>query len=191
MTITQELSLHFTRAVAVATKPKTIYGNAIVYNSQSVDLGGYVEVIARGAFDADIATGKNIVCLYEHESNNILGQTSDGTLKLTPDDKGVQFELTLPDTPFGQSVYDKVKAGGLDGMSFGFRSQVVEWDLTKSVKTVKLGTISEVTLTSQPAYEMTVALTRSKRTEAQPPISETPKELNRLDNNVHRLKMLG
>lgn len=193
MTITETLSLHFCRSVAVSTKAKTIYGYAIVYNSASADLGGYVEVIARDAFTEDLATGKKIVALYEHESQNVLGDTESGTLKLTPDDKGIAFELELPDTDFGQYIYDQVKAGTLDGMSFAFRASIVQWDLQKSVKTVIKGTMTEITVTSSPAYEATVALTRSKKSqeakkESEPLLSK--EHLDTIDANLHRLKML-
>lgn len=187
-----EQSQHFTRSLAVATDKKlVVYGYAIVYNSPSVDLGGYREVIARDAFTDDIKTRRNITCLYEHEGHNVLGETAKGTLVLTPDDKGVAFELTLPDTEFGNSVYQRAQSGELDGMSFGFKQRLVEWDLDRSIKTVRLGVITEVTITSTPAYEATVALTRSKsKTQKKEPEPETQKSKAAIDMNKHRLRML-
>jgi HK97 family phage prohead protease len=187
---TESLSLHFTRSVAVATDTKKIYGYAIVYNSKSVDLGGFVEVIAVDAFTEDINTGKNIKCLYEHDHALVLAETEKGTLKLTPDDKGVAFELTLEDSELAESIYAKVKSGEIDGMSFGFLSQIVEWDLNKSIKTVKKATLTEITLTATPAYEMTVALTRSKNRKKDISTDYPKDSIEPIDANLHRLRML-
>lgn len=58
-----------------------IVGYAAKFNSVSRDLGGFVEKIKPGAFNASIASG-DIRALWNHENRYVLGRTSSGTLKM-------------------------------------------------------------------------------------------------------------
>ena len=78
------------------TGPKKLSGYAVVFNSPSKDLGGFKEVVDPHAFDdVDLS---DVYMVSNHDFSQVLASTKAGTLTLNVDDKGLQFEATLPDT---------------------------------------------------------------------------------------------
>ena len=98
----------------------TITGYAARYNLLSGDLGGFRERIASGAFKRILTTNPDVVCLFNHSDNTVLGRTSAGTLRLSEDSRGLKFECDLPDTTAGRDTYESVQRGDLNGCSFAF-----------------------------------------------------------------------
>ena len=99
---------------------RTITGYAARYNVLSGDLGGFRERIASGAFKRILATKPDVVCLFNHSDNAVLGRTTAGTLRLSEDSKGLKFECDLPDTSAGRDTYESAQCGDLNGCSFAF-----------------------------------------------------------------------
>jgi HK97 family phage prohead protease len=115
------------------------------------DLGGFSEVIERGAFHASL--GNDILALHDHDAGRVLGRTRSGTLRLYEDTRGLGFELKLPDTSAGRDVQALAERGDLGGMSFGFLvpDGGDNWEGTKrSLRSVDLKEISVVS--AWPAY---------------------------------------
>lgn len=107
------------RAVKNGDK-RTITGYAARYNVLSGDLGGFRERIALGAFKRILATNPDVVCLFNHSDNAVLGRTTAGTLRLREDSRGLKFECDLPNTAAGRDMYESVQRGDLNGCSFAF-----------------------------------------------------------------------
>ena len=98
-------------------------GYAVRYNTLSVDLGGFRETILPGAFDKVLSRqrGKqDVVALFNHDPNQLLGRTSSGTLELTSDDKGLRYSVVLPNTELGRTIGELVARSDLRGSSFAF-----------------------------------------------------------------------
>lgn len=133
---------------------KTIAGYAAVFNSPTNICDLWVEVIERGAFSDALASGEDVLALYSHELERLLGRRSSGTLRLAEDDKGLRVEIDLPDTSDGRDVATLIERGDLKGMSFGFCVTRQEWDETADppVRTIKAVDLREVTVTADPAY---------------------------------------
>lgn len=144
-----------------AENGKTVGGYAAVFNSETL-IGDYFrEVIAPGAFTKAIRG--DVVALYHHERSRVLGRTKAGTLKLAEDDKGLKFELDLPDTTDGRDVAALIERGDITGMSFGFVVTRQKWDETTKVplRTIEEVELHEITVTAFPAYDDTSIAMRS------------------------------
>lgn len=148
------------------TGSKQIQGYAILFDSLSVDLGGFVEIIKPTALGGvDIS---DVKLVYAHENNSILARASAGNLQTKVDDKGLFFIADLPDTTLANDVYANIQAGNLKGMSFTFNipkggdtwARQQDGSLLHTVN--QIGTITELTVTAYPAYQKTsVELKRS------------------------------
>ena len=112
--------------VAVETRADgrtVLSGYAVRYNTTSVDLGGFRETILPGAFDKVLnrQRGKrDVVALFNHDANQLLGRTSSGTLELSSDDKGLRYSVVLPNTELGRTIGELTARGDLRGSSFAF-----------------------------------------------------------------------
>lgn len=148
------------------TTTKQIQGHAIMFDTESVDLGGFVEIIKPTALDGvDLS---DVKLIYAHENNQILARASAGNLQTKVDSKGLFFIATLADTTLANDVYADIQAGNLRGMSFGFTiaDNGDTWTRQpdgKLLHTVtQIGQVGELTVTAYPAYQDTsVELKRS------------------------------
>src|ERR1041385_7219882 len=105
----------------------TISGYAAVYNQESVIGGMFREQIAPGAFDAAIKSD-DVRALFNHDPNYVLGRTTNGTLALSADQRGLRYDVPLNmDDPDAQRVGAKIKRGDVDGWSFGFIVEEDRW----------------------------------------------------------------
>ncbi len=125
------------------------------------------ERIHPGAFDAAIAED-DVRGLTNHDPNWLLGRTRSKTLKLTADEFGLKYEITLPETNAGNDTRAMLERGDMDGSSFAFlvyggKRGRVEWtyEITDSreievrnVYDVELLDVGPVTF---PAYESTTS----------------------------------
>jgi HK97 family phage prohead protease len=96
-----------------------IVGYAAVYNRLSLDLGGFREEILPGAFDRILSKrGKDVVALFNHDSNIVLGRSSSGTLELSSDEKGLRYVVTPPVSR--ADVLELIQRRDVRGSSFAF-----------------------------------------------------------------------
>jgi len=140
----------------------TISGYAAVFDSPSEDLGGFIETIAPGAF-ADTLDG-DVRALWNHNSTYVLGRTTNGTLSLAEDERGLRFEVQPPDTSYAADVVALIKRGDINQMSFGFEVLDDEWrtENGKNYRTLKKVRLFEVSPVTFPAYPETSAEARKK-----------------------------
>ena len=126
----------------------------------------FVEVVAEGAFDNSLRNN-TIKALYNHNTDNILGSTKSGTLRLECDSVGLRFDIDLPNTTVANDLYESVKRGDVDGTSFGFKVLDDKWSkVEKDGEEIMKRTLLEVELyeispTPFPAYEDTEVDCRS------------------------------
>jgi len=151
-------------------KTGVISGYAIVFNSRSVLLyGQFYERIVPEAVDGVIEKSDCMALLDHNRSRGILGRSKfgEGTLKLTPDKKGVFAEFTPPDTALASEVGQYIERGEIDSMSFEFflAEKGDRWEEIKGGKyertILKFEEIRDVSLVFQPAYPETTAAIRS------------------------------
>lgn len=137
-----------------------IDARAILFDSWSVDLGGFRERIMPGAVNLDA----DLVALFDHDSSMVLGRVTAGTMDVRQDSSGVAFTAYPPDTTWAKDLSVSMKRGDIRGCSFRMIVDEDEW-YTKDgfvYRDVKSARISELTITSMPAYPETTAEARSK-----------------------------
>lgn len=136
-----------------STGPGTLRGYALVWNTLSTDRGGYKVRLAPDS--ARFTTPAR--ALYQHNPAAVIGNTANGTLRLTSDDIGVHFEIDLPDTTTGRDVAELVGKEYVAGMSFSMlyhpepKGQVVTEDKEKIFNAEEF-TVDEITVTGNPAF---------------------------------------
>ena len=134
------------------------------------NLGDYIvqEQVARNAFDG--CDMSDVIFQYDH-NGRVMARTRNKTLELATDNHGLKIRAHLGGTELGRQLYEEIKGGYTDRMSFRFkvgknRREVIEEDHEKNVTTV-LRTIESITklydvsAVSIPANEATDISARS------------------------------
>ncbi len=152
------------RSVADGNSIGLLSGYIARFDSDSEDLGGFTERIERGAFAESLAT-RDVVALIGHDHNVVVGRLSSGTLRLQEDDRGLRFEVDLPDTSAARDLKTLVTRGDLMGCSFGFtldpEDAVVGRRGKQKIVTLKRVNLIEVSVgVAFPAYPATSSMVR-------------------------------
>lgn len=84
------------------------------------------ERIMPSAFDAALREDE-IVGLFNHDPNYVLGRSSAGTMRLVSDSKGLRYEIDPPASASG--IIEAIQRGDVHGSSFSFsiRSDGEKW----------------------------------------------------------------
>jgi HK97 family phage prohead protease len=140
-----------------------LVGYAAVFNSPSVDLGRFVEIIRPGAFKRALAGNPDVKALLNHNEDRMLGRTKAGTLALAEDDHGLRIEITPPDTQDGRDVVTNVRLGNYDAMSFAFDDKKPTYDMDAKPPLRELLDVElfDVAVVTYPAYPETEVDLRS------------------------------
>lgn len=101
-------------------KKPVIVGHAAVFRSESRNLGGFIETIHPDAFNKVLATNPDVLGVYNHDKNILLARTGNGSLRLNVDERGLRYEMTLPNTTQAADVAELVSEGLVVGSSFAF-----------------------------------------------------------------------
>ena len=146
-----------------------VEGYATTFNElyTLVDYGDFVvkEQIDRKAFDnCDMS---DVVFQYDHEGR-VFARNKNGTLELSVDEKGLKVRANLGGTDIGRQLYQEIKGGYTDKMSFGFvvsddtRTESMEDGITVLVRTVTgIRKLFDVSAVSLPANDNTVISARN------------------------------
>jgi uncharacterized protein len=141
---------------------KIIRGYPIVFNKLSEDLGGFKEEVAPEAVARTIEKD-DIRALFNHDSNYVLGRNKAGTLRLAPDERGLGFEIDIPETQWARDLQESIKRGDITGGSFGFRVNNEQWNSEKGkipVRRLLDISLRDVSIVTFPAYPQTSVKTR-------------------------------
>lgn len=129
-------------------------GYAAVFE-QPTDLGwAGNEKLARSAFTDVLASPETDVrSLWNHDAQYLLGRQGAGTLRLTVDSTGLEYEVDLPDTSYARDVRTLVERGDLDGASFAFVPGLSDWDARTETRThTSVRALVDVAPVTFPAY---------------------------------------
>lgn len=136
--------------------PKII-GHGAVFNSRSLDLGGFFEIIAPGAFDECLASGPDIVGFWNHNQDELpLGRTTSGTMQVAVDSVGLRYEIDPADITIARDLLVSIRRKDINASSFGFYCLDEDWSLDPDtdslIRTVKKADIFDCSPVTFAAY---------------------------------------
>lgn len=140
-----------------------VEGYAATFNEQTVlyeDKGiEYKEQIDPSAFnDADFS---DVIFNYNH-GGKVMARTRNQTLQLNTDQNGLYVRARLDGTDEGRRLYEEIKGGYIDRMSFAFTVQESSYNKDEHTRTVKkVKKVYDVSAVDIPAYDTTSISARS------------------------------
>lgn len=121
----------------------------------SEDGTNYSEKIDRSAFDkADMS---DVIFLYNHEGR-VYARQKNNSLELSVDDHGLKVRADLSATEGGRQLYEEIKAGLIDQMSFAFTVEEDSYAKDTHTRTIsrirKVYDVSAVSIPANPSTEI-------------------------------------
>ena len=144
-------------------KSLRLNGYAAVFDKPSVPIYGmFHEYVRKGAFANSVAKD-DIRSFWNHNADLVLARNKSGTLRLSEDSKGLEFDADLPNSEAGRNWAETVRRGDVDGMSFMFRTITDAWFMEdgKDARELKEVQLFEVGPVAFPAYPDTSVGARS------------------------------
>lgn len=139
-----------------------IVGYALLFNTPSIQLGDFQEVIKPEALNADILKRSDVLALLDHNiSRGVLARSKygEGSLTLTIDQKGLKYEFDAPQTALGDELLEGIRRGDIANSSFSFLVKQDSWEETpdgKYLRTIyEFDQLFDVSPVYQPAYDET------------------------------------
>lgn len=165
-----------------------LVGYAGRFGVRSVDLGGFVEVVERGAFARSLRVDDPLF-LDGHDITRILGRMSSGNLDLREDQRGLRFRLDMPDSTLARDLAEAVRRRDVRQMSFAFRvgpdgqtfEETSDGEILRRLTDV---TLVEVSTTPAPAYPQTSVSIDGQRSRSAAQIRLKRKRLERLERGL-------
>lgn len=139
------------------SKELWVEGFAVRFNSPTVlfEMGGieYKEQIDSRAFeDCNMA---DVIFNYNH-GGKVMARTRNNTLQMEVREEGLWIRARLDGTEEGRKLYDEIKGGYIDRMSFRFTVREESYDKENHMWTVrKLKRLYDVSAVDIPAYDDT------------------------------------
>nr|DAT22574.1 MAG TPA: prohead serine protease [Caudoviricetes sp.] len=148
----------------VSQDSRTVEGYAVVFNSQSEDLGFY-ETINPAAITEEVLMRSDVFCLFNHDQDKVLARSKYGTgsLQLQLDEQGLKYTFTAPNTDLGDELLEYLRRGDIDSSSFAFTVSTDEgsevWttgtDDRQYREILKIDELHDVSPVWNPAYSST------------------------------------
>lgn len=128
----------------------------------------------------------DVIMQYDHEGR-VFARLSNNTLSLETDEHGLMVRADLGGTEIGRNLYEEIKGGYTNKMSFGFtvKDASVEPDGDGYLRTIRsIGKLYDVSAVSLPANDYTEI---SARSHCDGEITEIEAELLRAEEEARKL----
>lgn len=137
----------------------TLEGYFIKYNSPAPYGDGWYEQVA----PESVHLNRDVLCLYNHNHDMVLGRESAGTFELENRADGLfgRCKLNLDDSD-ARNIYARVKRGDIKGCSFGFYINDTDTDYDNKLVTLRDIDVFELSVCPFPFYESTTMDARDK-----------------------------
>ena len=142
---------------------RIVEGVAVVFNSDSVDMG-FVETIDPNAITEETIRSSDVFAYLNHdESRGVLARSKygEGTLNLWIEEDGLHYRFEAPHTQLGDELLSYLTRGEITASSFAFTvanggdiwSRGLDGILKRHI--TKIDRLFDVSPVFQPAYETT------------------------------------
>lgn len=137
----------------------------------------------------------DVILQYDHEGR-VFARMSNGTLNVGTDEHGLKIEANLGGTEIGRQLYDEIRGGYTNKMSFGFSVETDKKEITEDVETgavdvlriitrvKRLYDVSAVSLPANPGTDI------SARTLSNGLIEEAKQELQNAHERAEKVKRI-
>lgn len=150
------------------SESRKVEGYAVIFNSQSEDLGFY-ETIEPSAITDEVIAKSDVFALMNHDDKRgILARSrrGKGSLKLSIDSKGLKYEFDAPKTALGNELLEMLRRNDITSSSFAFTvaTDGEAWEKRdgKYYRTIKkIDRLYDVSPVYNPAYSETTVACRS------------------------------
>lgn len=147
----------------VADGEMNVEGYAAIFNSAttlySYEGIDYKEEIDRNAFEN--TEMQDVVMNYNHQGKPV-ARTKNDTLELSVDATGLRIKADLSGTEEGRQLYEEIKGGYIDKMSFAFTVSEDSYDRdTHTRRVLGIKRLFDVAAVDIPAYDATNISARS------------------------------
>ncbi|WEK53327.1 MAG: HK97 family phage prohead protease [Candidatus Cohnella colombiensis] len=140
-----------------------VEGYAVRFNETTVlweyDNIQYKEKVAATALaEADMS---DVIFNYNH-GGKVMARTRNKTLELKVDSKGLFIRARLDGTEEGRKLYEEIKGGYIDRMSYAYTTKETSYDSESRTRTVlRIKKVYDVSAVDIPAYDTTSISARS------------------------------
>jgi hypothetical protein len=142
---------------------RIVEGVAVVFNSDSVDMG-FIETIEPSAITDETIKSSDVFAYLNHdESRGVLARSKygEGTLNLWIEDDGLHYRFEAPKTQLGDELLSYLSRGEITASSFAFTvaeggdswTRGIDGSLKRHI--TKINRLFDVSPVFQPAYETT------------------------------------
>ena len=119
----------------------------------------YKEQVDDRAFEGADMT--DVIFNYNH-SGKVMARTRNHTLQLSVDSKGLYIRARLDGTEEGRKLYEEIKGGYIDRMSYAYSTKEAAYDSENHIRTIrKIKRLYDVSAVDIPAYDTTSISARS------------------------------
>lgn len=189
------------RALGDEAGSKVVEGYATTFN-QPYELWRsgpdyvFMEQVDRNAFDETDMS--DVILQYDHEGR-VFARTGNGTLELEADDHGLHIRADLGGTEIGRQLYEEIKGGYTDKMSFGFTvdkdERLIQEDNESGTVTVlrtitRIGKLYDVSAVSLPANNATEISARSWCDGVIAQLTEERRKAEERERQIKKIKIL-
>lgn len=144
---------------------RIVEGYALLFNTDSRDLGGFIEQVSPNALKGADMT--EVIARTDHDSGRLLARTESKTLTLEIDERGLKYSFEAPNTTAGNDLLEYLKRGDISGSSFAFNVKSDTWiepekEGEPARRTInEIGKLFDVSPVVTPAYPDTTVAKRS------------------------------
>ena len=185
-----------------------VKGHATIFNTPYLladygDVKIYEQVDARAFDEADMA---DVIMQYNHEGR-VFARKSNGTLRVGSDEIGLAIVADLGGTTIGRQLYEEIKGGYTNKMSFGFTVAADErkesmhkteegLEIYEILRTItKIGKLYDVSAVSIPANDATDISARAYcegvYAEAAEELRTAQEAARRRQDNINKIKIIA